>query len=179
MLSSLPRKRLGKTELLVSVPALGGVGLGPIYGDVTEEEAIGTVLRAIERGINLIDTSPLYGDSERRIGAALKTLTQKQREGLIICTKVGDECPPYSNNGGHSAMSKEGVLCSVANSMKNLGVSRIDIVLLHDPTMEDIDTFLGRSGGMQGLLQLRDEGKIGYFGVFTSPTQSIRKLLST
>ena len=163
--TSLPRRRLGKTELMVSVPALGGVGLRPIYGEVTEAEAIDTVHRAIERGINFIDTSPLYGVSEQRIGTALKTLTKEQIEDLIICTKVGDECPPYSNNGGHPSMSKEGVLSSVENSMKNLGVSRIDIILLHDPIMEDVDKFLGKNGGMEGLLQLREEGKIGYFGI--------------
>ena len=164
-MGKLPRVRLGKTELMISVPALGGVGLGPIYGEVTEEDAIKTVLRAIERGINFIDTSPLYGESERRIGLALKLMTPEQRKEIIICTKVGDECPPYSNNGGYSAMSKEGVLSSVANSMKNLGVAYIDIVLLHDPTMKDVHQFLDDGGGMEGLLELRRERKIGYFGI--------------
>ena len=161
----LPRVKLGKTELMISIPALGGVGLGPIYGEVTEDDAIKTVLRAIERGINFIDTSTLYGESEKRIGLALKLLNPDQRKDIIICTKVGDECPPYSNNGGHSAMSKQGVLSSVANSMQNLGVTYLDIVLLHDPTMEDVHQFLGKGGGMEGLLELRSEGKIGYFGI--------------
>ena len=163
--SLLPRVRLGRTELMISVPALGGVGLGPIYGDVTEEEAIKTVRRAIERGINFIDTSPLYGASEKRIGIALKTLTPDQRKDIIICTKVGDECPPHSNNGGFDAMSRDGVLCSVNNSLKNLGVSYVDIVLLHDPTMDEVQQFLGKGGGMEGLLQLRQEKKIGFFGI--------------
>ena len=82
-MGKLPRVRLGKTELMISVPALGGVGLGPIYGEVTEEDAIKTVLRAIERGINFIDTSPLYGESERRIGLALKLMTPEQRKDII------------------------------------------------------------------------------------------------
>ena len=164
-MTSLHRVRLGKTELMISVPALGGVGLGPIYGEVTEEDAINTVLRAVERGINFIDTSPLYGESEERIGAALKLLTPDQRRDLIICTKVGDDCPPYCNNGGYSAMSKEGVLCSVANSMKNLNITYLDVVLLHDPTMDDVNQFLAIGGGMEGLLELREEGKIGYFGI--------------
>ena len=74
--------------------------MGPIYGDVTEEDAIKTVLRAIDHGINFIDTSPLYGESEKRIGAALKLLTPDKKKDVIICTKVGDDCPPHSNNGG-------------------------------------------------------------------------------
>ena len=84
-MTPLPRIRLGKTELMISVPALGGVGLGPIYGEVTEEDAIKTVLRAIEHGINFIDTSPLYGESEERIGKALKQLTPDHRKDIIIC----------------------------------------------------------------------------------------------
>lgn len=163
--TGLPKVRLGRTGLMVSVPALGGVGLGPIYGDTSEEDAIATVQRAVARGINFIDTSPLYRESEARIGLALQTLSKKQREGLIICSKVGDECPPWSDNGGHHAMSKAGVLCSVANSLKNLGVAKLDVVLLHDPTMEDVKRFLGPGGGMEALLQLRDEGKVGYFGI--------------
>ena len=179
MCLTLPRVRLGKTGLMVSVPALGGVGLGPIYGEVTEEEAIATVCRAIERGVNFIDTSPLYGVSEERIGSALKTLNEDQRKGLILCTKVGDECPPYSNNGGYSAMSKQGVLCSVANSLKNLGVKYLDIVLLHDPTMDDMNQFLGKNGGMEGLLQLRDEGKIGYFGIGSVDHPEVLKFMKS
>ena len=62
-------------------------------------------------------------------------------------------------------MSKEGMLCSVANSMKNLNVTYLDVVLLHDPTMDDVNQFLAKGGGMEGLMELRKEGKIGYFGI--------------
>jgi aryl-alcohol dehydrogenase-like predicted oxidoreductase len=76
------------------------------------------VHRAVERGVNFIDTSPLYAESERRIGLALEALSPKAREGLLIGSKVGDECPPFSDNGGFNEFSYDGVKCSVDHSLK-------------------------------------------------------------
>ena len=61
----------------MSVISLGGVGLGgknpeDFYGGISDDQAIETVHRAISRGINFIDTAPLYAESERRIGVALE-----------------------------------------------------------------------------------------------------------
>ena len=66
----LPRRRLGRTNLEVTGLGMGGAGIG--RGEVTDKEAIAAVHRAIELGINYLDTSPLYGESERRVGLALK-----------------------------------------------------------------------------------------------------------
>ncbi len=164
----LPRRRLGKTGLMVSTPALGGVGLGNIYGNNTEDAAVAAVVQAVKRGINFIDTSPLYGESERVLGVAFKKIFGEgiaRREDLVICSKVGDECPPFSDNGGHHAMSKEGVMSSVRHSLKQMGLEKLDLVLLHDPTVEDVKTFLEAKGGLEGLKELRSQGKIGYFGI--------------
>ncbi|MCY4553447.1 MAG: aldo/keto reductase, partial [Candidatus Poribacteria bacterium] len=60
----LPRRRLGRTELEVTCLGMGGAGLG--RGGVTDDEAIEAVHRAIDLGINYLDTAPLYGESERR-----------------------------------------------------------------------------------------------------------------
>ena len=103
---------------------------------VSDEEAIAAVHQALKRGINFIDTSPLYAESERRIGLALSMLPSEELEGLIVSTKVGDECPPYSNNGGHNAMSRDGVLCSVEHSLGLLQRDSVDILLLHRPDLE-------------------------------------------
>jgi len=151
-----------------------------IYGDAGEDAAIRVVLRAVQRGVNFIDTSPLYQESERRLGKALRRLREsgfedgkdavpmgkEMFENLIICSKVGDECEPYSNNGGHSPFSFEGVRCSVVNSLANLGIEKLDVVLLHDPTLEEVDEFLApKTGGLDGLRALRDEGKVQFFGI--------------
>ena len=139
--SSLPRRLLGRTGISVTVPALGGVGLGgkgagDLYGGISDGEAAATVHRALERGINFIDTAPLYAESERRIGLALGELSSAERAGILLASKVGDECPPYSSNGGHSAFSYDGVMCSVEHSLKQLGAAHLDLCLLHDPTMQ-------------------------------------------
>ena len=142
---ALPRRRLGnKTGLQVTVVSLGGVGLGgkgpdDLYGGITDEEAIATVHRAVARGINFIDTSPLYRESERRIGLALESLSELDRSRVHVGTKVGDDCPPFSDNGGFSPFSYDGVMCSIRHSLKQLRVvKRLETVLLHDPTLAEV-----------------------------------------
>lgn len=133
---------------------------------VSDEEAMAAVHQALKRGINYIDTSPLYAESERRIGLALSMLPSEELEGLIVSTKVGDECPPYSNNGGHNAMSRDGVLCSVEHSLGLLQRDSVDILLLHDPTLAELEFFLNDdNGGMRALESLREQGVVNYLGI--------------
>ena len=68
-LSKLPKRRLGRTNLEVTSLSMGGAGFG--RNEITDDQAIEAVHRAIELGINYLDTSPLYGESERRVGLAL------------------------------------------------------------------------------------------------------------
>ena len=119
---ALLRRQLGKTKLQVTIVSLGGVGLGAtspdeLYGGVTDKVAIATVRRAVARGINFIDTSPLYRESERRIGLALETLSETELARVHIGTTVGDDCPPFSDNGGFSPFSYDGVMCSIRHSL--------------------------------------------------------------
>ena len=130
MLTALPRRLLGRTGLEVTIPSLGGVGLGgkgpqDLYGGVSDAEAVGAVHRALERGINFIDSSPLYAESERRIGVALGELAPAERAKVLLSSKVGDECPPYSNNGGHSAFSFDGVKSSVEVQCIEIGTESL------------------------------------------------------
>jgi len=98
--SALPTRTLGSTGLEVTFPALGGVGLGSeFYGEVDETTGVDTVLTAVSRGINFIDTAPLYQHSEHRVGLALSSLEPEVKDSLIIASKVADECAPFSNNG--------------------------------------------------------------------------------
>lgn len=168
---ALPRRRLGSTGLRLTAVSLGGVGLGgkeasDLYGGVDDDVAIATVHRAIERGINFIDTSPLYRESERRIGLALQALPPAARKGLHVGTKVGDDCPPYSNNGGHSPFSAAGVKASLAHSFKLLRVVKhFDTVLLHDPTLAEVDEFFAPGGGFGALVELQSLGLVGHIGL--------------
>lgn len=93
-------------------------------------------------GINLIDTAPLYGESEKYIGIALSQLDISTRESLVLCSKVGDAGP---QNGGHHPFSEAGVRASVEGTLQNLGVEKIDLVLLHDPTAAELEFFLNQA----------------------------------
>lgn len=169
----LPRRNLGCTGLEVSLLSLGGVGIGggsqsELYGGVTDDEAIECVHRAIERGINFIDTSPLYAHSERRIGLALASLEEEKRKGLLVGSKVGDNCPPYSDNGGHSPFSYDGVMCSVEHTLKQLKVlNHLDTVLVHDPSMSELqDEFMAPElGGLAALEDLKRQGVVKHIGI--------------
>ena len=171
-MKKLPTRALGRTGLRVTFPALGGVGIGGVstadlYGGVTDDEGIDAVLTAVRRGINFIDTSPLYMESERRIGMALAELSSEERNGLVICTKVGDECPPYSDNGGYDALSAAGVRCSIESSLQKLGRDHIEVCLIHDTNTAELEAFLAPGGGMEGLRQARREGLVGHLGIGT------------
>eukprot|EP00912_Choanoflagellata_sp_UC4_P000841 UC4_evm2s517 len=169
----LPTRVLGRTGLNVSSISLGGVGIGPsrpdqLYGGVTDDEAQETIRAALNRGINYIDTAPLYAESEKRIGMALRDLKSESSsllEGLILSTKVGDDCPPYSNNGGHNAMSRDGVFCSFENSLSLLGVDYIDVLFLHDPTLKEMQDFVSPGGGIEALEELKRQNSIGHIGL--------------
>jgi len=104
------RRRLGRTGLEVSIVSIGGGGLkGP--------EAI---VRAVDKGMNYIDTSVCYGDSEKVIRRALRS-SKGLRDKLIIATKW--------DAGVHA--KKDEILASLDNSLKRLGVDHVDIMQLH------------------------------------------------
>ncbi|MBN1579436.1 MAG: aldo/keto reductase, partial [Anaerolineae bacterium] len=83
--AQLPRRRLGRSELVVPIFSLGGYPLG-WGGAQGEKEAIEAVHYALDQGLDYIDTSPFYGDSQRRIGIALEG---EPRDSLILSTKTG------------------------------------------------------------------------------------------
>ena len=118
----IPNRRVGKTQL--EVPRMG-LGTGPLtrYGT---DEAIRIVQRALEVGVNFIDTAPLYG-SETCVGLALQGLP---RDSYILATKVGRI--PQDGGGFRFDFSRDGVLRSIENSLKALQLDRIDILHIHD-----------------------------------------------
>ena len=115
-LPKLPKRRLGRTNLEVTSLSLGGAGLG--RDDVTDDQAVDAVHRAIELGINYLDTSPLYGESERRVGLALD---RGWREKVYLATKTGTH-PQW--RGDYSA---SGTRRSVENSLRLLKTDNLDV----------------------------------------------------
>ena len=148
----LPRRRLGKSELMVPAFALGGYPLGQI--DVTDEQAIEAIQYGLEQGIDYIDTSPMYGQSERRFGLALEGI---DRESLIISTKTG------SHPERRGDYSWDGTLWSVENSLRLLKTDYLDLVLVHDPA--GMRPVYAKRGALEALENLKEEGVIRAIGL--------------
>lgn len=141
--STLPHRPLGRSGLEVATLGFGGAPLGDLYAHIDEASAVATVETALASGINLIDTSPLYGHglSEHRIGAALR---RSGRRDVVISTKVGRVAEPFAGRGNGSGYlgglphglrfdySYDGAMRSLEQSALRLGVNHIDVVLIHD-----------------------------------------------
>ena len=119
----LEKRRLGRTEMRPNVLALGCASLH--REDRTDAETTAAVRRAIELGWNYLDTSPLYGESERRLGLALQG---GWREKIFLQTKTGTH-PKYRYD--YSAKATQ---WSVENSLKLMKTEYLDAVLIHDPS---------------------------------------------
>jgi len=132
------------TGVQVSPLGFGGAPIGNLYEKVTEEEAQGALAAALDQGIRYFDTAPFYGHglSEERMGRAL---AGRPRDSYVLSTKVGRLVSrepsdsravgdQFAVEGTHAVFdySREGVQRSFEASLQRLGVSRIDILFLHD-----------------------------------------------
>jgi aryl-alcohol dehydrogenase-like predicted oxidoreductase len=112
---------LGRTGLEVSELSLGGLFVSSMGGDF--EQAQAAVRRALQRGVNYIDTAPGYGDSEEVLGRIL----QNSDAPLIISTKLGGRPQPFDPR------NKMALRASVEESLRLLKRERIDILMIHEP----------------------------------------------
>src|SRR5437588_456779 len=128
-----------------------------LFQPVEEEAALAVVERALELGVRLFDTAPLYGSglAERRFG---RVLAGRPRESLVLATKVGRLI-----RGGEPVFdfSYEGVQRSLAESLERLRLDRVEILHIHDPD-DQFDEAL--SGAYRALAELREEGVIAAVG---------------
>jgi aryl-alcohol dehydrogenase-like predicted oxidoreductase len=178
------QRQLGSTGLTVTPLGLGGAYLG--YqpqpdgpGTIDDELGIATVLRALELGINLIDTSGAYmggGRSERIIGQALTRwfAAGGQREALVISTKTGTRDrhePPDVRYSGEATRH------SIEASLQALGSGYLDIALIHDPP--DLGPVLARGGAWDTLKAMKGEGLIRAIGLGVRDHAMHRRMLET
>ena len=129
-------RRLGRTDLQVSEISLGTVELGMDYGipvrgehrQPSEAEATHLLNRALDLGINLIDTARAYGESEAIIGRALKS----RRNEYVLATKIGS----LSWEGYTSKKLRERVETSITELLRTLQTDIIDLLYIHNATSE-------------------------------------------
>lgn len=145
-------RRLGRTEIRATEIGLGCASMGS--SQRTDDAAIAAVRRAIELGINYVDTSPAYGESERRVGLALNN---GWRDKVYLQTKTGTH---PQRRGDYSA---EGTRWSVENSLRLFGTDYLDAVLIHDPS--DIEVPLRPGNALDELLKMKEEGLVRHVGL--------------
>jgi len=165
--SALPKRRLGRTDMLITPVGLGAWAIGGGdwavgWGDQDDKASIAAIRHATERGINWIDTAAIYGlgHSEEIVGAALKEIPASERP--LVFTKCGlrwDETNRMAspqNVGSPASIRAE---CDA--SLKRLGVERIDLYQMHWPARDGtpIEEY------WRTLLDLKKEGKVRAVGL--------------
>ncbi len=154
---------LGSTGVQVSPLCLGAMMFGG-WGNPDHEDSITIIHRALDAGINFIDTADVYsrGESEEIVG---KALAGGRRDNVILATKVHGTMGDDPNEFGNS---RRWIIREVENSLRRLGTDWIDLYQIHRPEIDtDIDETLG------ALTDLVRAGKVRYIGSSTFPASQI------
>lgn len=182
---TFPLRALGRTGLQVTELGFGGAPLGNLFRPLPEETARATLAAAEKAGFVYYDTAPFYGFglSERRLGDALR-----HRKNVVLSTKVGRLLTPVAGpvdetrvrHGYATPMpfepvfdySYDAIMRSYEASLQRLGLSRIDLLYIHDIGVlthgeQNLVRMGGltRRGGLKALEELREGGAISGFGV--------------
>ncbi|WP_214103795.1 aldo/keto reductase [Acrocarpospora catenulata] len=152
------------TSALASMPELYGYA-------VSAERAVATMLEVLDGEINFIDTSNGYGDSERRIGEALRARGGLPA-GFVLATKVDPD--PVTGD-----FSGDRVRASVAESLDRLGLDRLQLLYFHDPERIPFEQGMAPGGAVEALVKLREEGVVEHLGVAGGPIGLLRRYLAT
>src|SRR5277367_2359624 len=156
-------RKLGSTGVSVSPLCLGAMMFGA-WGNTDHEDSIRIIHRALDAGINFIDTADVYsrGESEEIVG---KALAGGKRDNVILATKVHGTMGEDSNEFGNS---RRWIVKEVENSLRRLKTDWIDLYQIHRPELDtDIDETLG------ALSDLVRAGKVRYIGSSTFPAHQI------
>ena len=159
-------RTLGKSGIKVSAIGLGLMSMSGVYGNANDEESIRVIHYALDKGINFLDSSDMYGwgHNEELLGKALKG----RRSGVVVATKFGQTKLPDGKQGVDG--SPEYVLRACDASLKRLGIDVIDLYYQHrvDPNVPIEDTV----GAMKRLVEA---GKVRALGLSEAAPETIRR----
>ncbi len=179
----LQHRLLGKTELSVTPIGLGGAYLGVSRNngtyEIDEDVGIATVLRALDLGVNLIDTSAGYmggSRSERIVGDAIAQWLESGgcREKIVLETKTGTRRQGDRTAEDYSART---TWESIETSLRLLRVDHLDIALVHDPM--DLEPVLAPDGAWSALQEMRSQGLVRAIGLGTRSHEDHRRVIAT
>jgi aryl-alcohol dehydrogenase-like predicted oxidoreductase len=163
-------RKLGNTGIDISAIGLGCMSMSPVYGPTDDTSSIATIHRALELGINFLDTADIYGagGNEELVGKAIKG----KRDQFVIATKFGNVLKGNWADGKGYAIdgSPAYVKRAVETSLRRLGIETIDLYYQHrvDPRTPIEDTV----GAMAHLVK---EGKVRYLGLSEAAPETIRR----
>jgi aryl-alcohol dehydrogenase-like predicted oxidoreductase len=168
----MQQRAFGKTGVQVSELGLGGLFISRVGGDRVEAGA--AIRRALDLGVNFIDTAPGYHDSEEVLGAALEGI----REHYFLSTKLGGRPQPFDPK------DKQALRRSVEESLRLLKRAHIDLLIVHEPDRpgqydwwDDWESF---HGPVRELLEeLKQEGTIRWTGLGGTTAYELPRIMAT
>jgi aryl-alcohol dehydrogenase-like predicted oxidoreductase len=166
----MKNRRLGSAGAEVSAMGLGCMGMSAYYGRTDEGEAIATIHRALELGVNFLDTAEMYGPytNEELVGRAVAG----HRDEYVIATKFGVRLVPTDEGPVNRVLdgTPENVRRSAETSLGRLGTDRIDLYFQH---RIDPETPIEETVG--ALAELVAEGKVLHIGLSEASAETIRR----
>ena len=162
----MDRRELGTQGLEVSALGLGCMGMSEFYGTTDEGEAIATIHRALELGIDFLDTADMYGRgaNEKLVGKAIRD----RREEVIVATKFGN----VRNDDGSREVrgDAEYVRQACEASLQRLGLDHVDLYYQHR-----VDRRVPIEETVGAMAELVEAGKVRYLGLSEASSETIRR----
>jgi aryl-alcohol dehydrogenase-like predicted oxidoreductase len=161
------KRRLGTQGLETSAMGLGCMGMSEFYGTADEGEAIATIHRALELGVNFLDTADAYGPfkNERLVGRAI----EGRRDEVVLATKFGNVRNEQGERLGIRG-DRGYVLTACDASLERLGTDHIDVYYQHR-----VDTQTPIEETVGAMAELVEQGKVRYLGLSEAAAETIRR----